>query len=235
MNLLKSMKRPLLLSFIRCYSFKIHGHLANLLPTVLTQQQHFNTLLKLNGTSLYDASIWADKVKRTKKYSFTRGLHYTNINSCSIASLNTTENSIIGALDELTTGNGDRFTGLSEKERVMFLIHFIGDLSQPLHIYGAGRGGNEIKVIRNKNGRNKKTNLHSLWDSEIPQTFISSNVYKPTLKNITILNVVNYNLKVSCEKIYNFTDDYILFEDYYDPEIVKEMFDNYLSLSIKYL
>ena len=229
------MKRYLLLSFVRCYGSKVHGHLANLLPTVLTQYQHFNTLLKLNGTSLYDASIWADKVKRTKKYAFTRSLHYTNIDSCKVNSLNITENSIIGAINELTTEKGHRFSHLPEREKLMFLIHFIGDLTQPLHVYGVGRGGNEIKVIRNKNGRNKKTNLHSLWDTEIPQTFILSGNYTPTLKNVTFVDVVNYNLKVSCEKIYNFTDNYILFEDYYDPEVVKEMFDNYINLSIKYL
>jgi hypothetical protein len=229
------MKGYLLLSFARCYGSKIHGHLSSLLPNVLSQRQHFNTLMKLNGTSLYDASVWADKVKRTKKYSFTSKLHYTNINTCSVESLNTTGNSVIGAIHELTTGEGGRFKNLSEKEKLMFLIHFIGDISQPLHVYGAGRGGNDIKVIRNKNGRNKKTNLHSLWDSEIPQTFISSNTYSPSIKNTSLLDVVNFNLNVSCQKIYDFTDDYILFEDYYDPEIVKRMFDNYINLSIKYL
>lgn len=229
------MKGYLLLSFVRCYGSKIHGHLANLLPTVLSQQQHLNTLLKLNGTSLYEASIWADKVKRKSKYAFTRTMHYTNIDSCYIHGLNTTGNSIIGAIDELSTGNGERFTHLSKKEKLMFLIHFIGDVSQPLHVYGPGRGGNNIRVTRNKNGRNKKTNLHSLWDTEIPETFIRSESYTPTLKNISLLDVINFNLNVSCQKIYDFTDDYILFEEYYDPEIVKEMFDNYINLSIKYL
>lgn len=229
------MKGYLLLSLVRCYGSKVHGHLANLLPKVLSQQQHFNTMLKLNGTSLYDASVWADKVKRTKKYGFTLALHYTNIHTCSVSSLNTTGNSIIGAITDLTTEGGGRFSHLSEKEKLMFLIHFIGDLSQPLHVFGAGKGGNDIKVIRNKNGRNKKTNLHSMWDIEIPQTFISSGDYTPTLKNTTLLDVVNFNLKVSCDKIYNFSDDYILFEEYYDPNTVKEMFDNYINLSIKYL
>lgn len=45
-----------------------------------------------------------------------------------------------------------------------FLIHFIGDLHQPLHV---GRdedaGGNKIKVI----WFGKSTNLHTLWDTQL--------------------------------------------------------------------
>jgi nuclease S1 len=44
----------------------------------------------------------------------------------------------------------------------MFLIHFVGDIHQPLHLGRASdRGGNSITVTFNR----KKTNLHSLWDS----------------------------------------------------------------------
>lgn len=56
---------------------------------------------------------------------------------------------------------------LSKEERktaLVFLIHLLGDLSQPLH---AGRegdlGGNKIEVTY----FGEKTNLHSLWDSKL--------------------------------------------------------------------
>jgi S1/P1 Nuclease len=45
-----------------------------------------------------------------------------------------------------------------------FLIHFIGDIHQPLHTENESKGGNGIPVLFG----NKTTNLHSVWDTEIP-------------------------------------------------------------------
>ncbi|KAI0258999.1 phospholipase C/P1 nuclease domain-containing protein [Gloeopeniophorella convolvens] len=46
------------------------------------------------------------------------------------------------------------------QEALKFLIHFVGDMHQPLHLTGRDRGGNGVKV--SWDGR--VTNLHSLWD-----------------------------------------------------------------------
>ena len=44
------------------------------------------------------------------------------------------------------------------------LIHFIGDLHQPLHIgLAEDRGGNDFKV----QWHYEDTNLHSVWDSKM--------------------------------------------------------------------
>ena len=43
----------------------------------------------------------------------------------------------------------------------MFVIHFVGDLHQPLHSANNGdRGGNEVHIVFQGN----PGNLHSLWD-----------------------------------------------------------------------
>ncbi|KAH9038497.1 phospholipase C/P1 nuclease [Lactarius pseudohatsudake] len=44
-----------------------------------------------------------------------------------------------------------------------FLIHFVGDMHQPLHLTGRDRGANGVKV--SFDGRN--TNLHSVWDTSL--------------------------------------------------------------------
>lgn len=45
---------------------------------------------------------------------------------------------------------------------ITFLIHFIGDIHQPLHIgWKEDRGGNSVKCTF----FGKDTNLHSVWDS----------------------------------------------------------------------
>ena len=53
-----------------------------------------------------------------------------------------------------------------EKRQVAlrFLIHFVGDLHQPLHVgREADQGGNRIKVT----WFDKETNLHSVWDNSL--------------------------------------------------------------------
>ncbi|KAI0297933.1 phospholipase C/P1 nuclease domain-containing protein, partial [Russula brevipes] len=47
------------------------------------------------------------------------------------------------------------------QEALKFLVHFVGDVHQPLHLTGRARGGNLIKVLWD----NRSTNLHSVWDS----------------------------------------------------------------------
>ncbi|KDR72510.1 hypothetical protein GALMADRAFT_101616 [Galerina marginata CBS 339.88] len=46
-------------------------------------------------------------------------------------------------------------------EALKFLIHFVGDMHQPLHLTGRDRGGNSVKVVFGR----RHTNLHSLWDT----------------------------------------------------------------------
>lgn len=50
------------------------------------------------------------------------------------------------------------------KTALIFLIHFMGDLHQPLHVgRDEDQGGNKIKVY----WFNKPTNLHSVWDEHL--------------------------------------------------------------------
>lgn len=46
------------------------------------------------------------------------------------------------------------------------LIHFIGDIGQPLHCENIALGGNYIDVTYDGDD----TNLHRIWDSEIPES-----------------------------------------------------------------
>jgi hypothetical protein len=52
-------------------------------------------------------------------------------------------------------------------DALKYLIHFIGDLHQPLHVEAELRGGNGIHVCFD-NRCAKNTNLHSVWDTDIP-------------------------------------------------------------------
>jgi hypothetical protein len=52
-----------------------------------------------------------------------------------------------------------------------FIIHIVGDLSQPLHVgNGTDRGGNDVRVTF----FGRQTNLHALWDSGIIESELLS-------------------------------------------------------------
>ena len=44
------------------------------------------------------------------------------------------------------------------------MLHFVGDIHQPLHTESEERGGNEIDVVFD----GKRSNLHSVWDTLVP-------------------------------------------------------------------
>ncbi|MFD1216679.1 S1/P1 nuclease, partial [Microbulbifer celer] len=62
---------------------------------------------------------------------------------------------------------------LSERERgeaLLFLTHFVEDLHQPMHAgLREDRGGNDVAVTF----FGEETNLHALWDTQLPERFIN--------------------------------------------------------------
>ena len=56
-------------------------------------------------------------------------------------------------------------------QALKFLIHFLGDIAQPLHTEHLASGGNGINVTWN--GNIKK--LHGVWDTEIPDRIAGGN------------------------------------------------------------
>lgn len=60
-------------------------------------------------------------------------------------------------------------TKLSTSDRQIaakMIIHFIGDIGQPLHCEELESGGNGIDVTYD----GEDTNLHSIWDTQIPES-----------------------------------------------------------------
>ncbi len=71
-------------------------------------------------------------------------------------------------LADLSLDRADRATALK------FLVHFVGDLHQPFHALGVGRGGNDVIVqafgvsnCGNDPARPVPCNLHAIWDSRL--------------------------------------------------------------------
>jgi hypothetical protein len=118
-------------------------------------------------------STWADDVRSSRPETYNwhfvdipvDATHYdaardcapTERGDCVIAE-------IARARDELA----DRSRSKEKRaEALKFLIHFVGDLHQPLHaVDDHDRGGNDVRVnsLRDSPG-GRTTNLHSVWDT----------------------------------------------------------------------
>ncbi|HEV8582498.1 MAG TPA: S1/P1 nuclease [Thermoanaerobaculia bacterium] len=75
----------------------------------------------------------------------------------------------------------------AKQEALRFLIHFVGDVHQPLHVgRRADRGGNSVEV----SWFDQKMNLHSVWDSglidseKLSYSEFAAFIDHPTLKEI---------------------------------------------------
>jgi len=117
-------------------------------------------------------ATWADKIKFRMRWS--AALHYVGAiddyppNDCAypgpsgwagkkeINVLDGIKN-VTGLLADWVNQDANDATA---SEALKFLVHFLGDMHQPLHLTGRDRGGNSAKVVWDK----RHTNLHSLWD-----------------------------------------------------------------------
>ncbi|KAI1760852.1 nuclease S1 precursor [Hypoxylon sp. FL1150] len=124
----------------------------------------------------YLASVasWADSYRYTTAGAFSAPYHYIDANdnppsSCSV-SLDRdcgSEGCVVRALQNYTS---ILIAGTASKANLQIaakmVIHFAGDIGQPLHCEALEVGGNSIDVEYD----NDDTNLHAVWDSNIPES-----------------------------------------------------------------
>ncbi len=121
----------------------------------------------LGGQSLADASVWADNI-RQYRHDADR-LHYVNIPLADTAYDPARDcprdQCIIAAIEHDRRVLADGAASPEERaEALRFLVHFMGDLHQPLHVADDGdRGGNSRAVIF----LGHPTDLHKVWDGEL--------------------------------------------------------------------
>ncbi|NOT08568.1 MAG: S1/P1 nuclease [Gemmatimonadales bacterium] len=121
----------------------------------------------LLGGDLASVANWADSIRNERRE--TGPWHYINVPvTGSIAEWRQycpRDGCILGALDSLIGVLRDRARPDGERrEALMFIVHFVGDLHQPLHVGERGdRGGNSVVVSWN----GSPSNLHSVWDGSI--------------------------------------------------------------------
>jgi hypothetical protein len=128
----------------------------------------------LGGQSLGDASSWADSIRGSRRA--TGPLHYVNLPAGELAwhpeRYCRNGDCVVGAVERYQAVLANRSAPPAERaEALRFVMHFVGDLHQPLHVGDRGdRGGNDVSVT----WRDRKTNLHAVWDTDLLRAWAPS-------------------------------------------------------------
>ena len=121
----------------------------------------------LGGMSLAFVSTYADEIRSDNRYDHLVPLHYVNMDQHTRyhEAEKTPKGDIVTAIKTCIETLKNPTASKEDKAFYLkLLVHFIGDIHQPLH---AGRkedrGGNSIDLF----WFGKRTNLHRLWDSDL--------------------------------------------------------------------
>lgn len=124
-----------------------------------------------------DVSVWADCIKGDRiRWGYTNSWHYQNVDICKPFDLKSAcadGNCVSAQIDRnVALLKNKSLPAHVRLEALAFLVHFVGDLHQPLH---AGdhedRGGNDLKASY---GVMPGYNLHSVWDGLLADRALSA-------------------------------------------------------------
>jgi hypothetical protein len=128
------------------------------------------------GQNLVSVSTWADMVAHTDRTE-TAPWHYIQVNVRQEQNVYDLEDvcrdhqCVVDQIEKDEAVLKDRWSSFgAKKEALKFLVHFVGDVHQPLHCAEDNdRGGNEkwFRFYGSKHNENHYTwvNLHSFWDN----------------------------------------------------------------------
>lgn len=149
-----------------------------------TTQAYFQELLR-NDEADYLAKVatWADSIRYTKWGRFTKNFHFIDAHDSPPESCDVDfdrdckeDGCVITALANYTALSlNTEIPSWQRMQAAKFVVHFVGDLHQPLHNEDVQRGGNGIHV--RWDGR--EYNLHHVWDSSIAEKWIGGMRGKP--------------------------------------------------------
>lgn len=125
----------------------------------------------LDGESLALVSTFADDIKSDKQYKAYGPQHYVNIpfDKTYDTHPKSERGDIIQAIDHcIKTLQSDTASKEEKAFQLRMLVHFIGDLHQPLHTgISEDKGGNDFQVRWYRDG----TNLHRVWDTQMIESY----------------------------------------------------------------
>jgi hypothetical protein len=177
-------------SLVAGWSGQGHRLVGLLAAERLTPQARAEVRRLLDGHTLADVANWADTIRSDQQQTY--GWHFLNIppdasgydrdrdcpRAAGVAEGSRSDRWRDCAVDrilfweqrlaDVSLDRADRAIALK------FLVHFVGDLHQPFHTLGVGRGGNDVHVrvfgdanCAEEGEKRFPCNLHAVWDGRL--------------------------------------------------------------------
>ncbi|KAI1436397.1 putative nuclease S1 precursor [Xylaria sp. CBS 124048] len=134
-----------------------------------------------NDTEHYLAGVatWADSIRYTKWGRFTSNFHFIDAKDdpptyCGVNFERDckADGCVVSSLQNYTSQLFDaKLRPWQRAQAAKFVVHFVGDIHQPLHVENVAQGGNGIHV----NWEGHEVNLHHVWDSSIAEKMLGGN------------------------------------------------------------
>ncbi|MEH6766084.1 MAG: S1/P1 nuclease [Aequorivita antarctica] len=171
----------------------------------------------LDGHSLAFVANYGDDIKSDRTYDHYGPWHYVNFPFGEKYETHpkSEKGDIIQGIEEcIAVLKDDKSSRKDKVFHLKMLVHFLGDLHQPLHIgLAEDKGGNDFQVRWFSDG----TNLHTVWDYkmldfyEMSYTEVATNtdvLSKEQVEAIKKGNVLDwmYESRAHCEDIYAHTE-----------------------------
>ena len=161
---------------------KGHAIVADIAYVRLTPETQMNIIAILGSNDLAAISSWPDEIKKQRDESYD--WHFVDIPKDAPGfddardcfrpqdkhkdALTDHQNCAVDRIDFFKKVLGDEnATQVQRLEALKWVVHFVGDLHQPLHAIDEARGGNDIKltVFGSPKCGDYPCNLHWTWDS----------------------------------------------------------------------
>lgn len=142
----------------------------------LFARQHLLETPNCPVRTIEEASVWADCVKPGERFSYAFPWHFQNVDICKPFDLKAAcpfGNCVSAQITRNAKLLADRKVPARERlQALAFLVHFVGDLHQPLHAGDrADLGGNRAAASYGGAGGR---NLHAIWDGYLAERAIST-------------------------------------------------------------
>ncbi|MDA9774363.1 S1/P1 nuclease [Saprospiraceae bacterium] len=125
----------------------------------------------LGGKSLAFVSTFGDEIKADRTFKKYSSWHYVNIDDGKKYGDETPSEygDLVVGIETCISVLKDKTSSIEDQEfHLKMLVHFVGDLHQPLHVgLKEDKGGNDFQV----RWFDKGTNLHRVWDSDMINHF----------------------------------------------------------------
>jgi hypothetical protein len=160
---------------------KGHAIVGDIAASHLTPAARANLQLLLGNDSLASIANWADLVRKERDESYD--WHFVDIPKDAAGfsqqrdcfrpqdnhkdALTDHHNCVVDRIEMFQKILGDENAARADRlEALKWIVHFVGDVHQPLHAVDEARGGNDIKVVAFGSDQcgNYPCNLHWTWD-----------------------------------------------------------------------